>query len=134
MIHQELSRKILEAAFEVINELGAGFLESVYEKALLVALAQRGLKVQAQVPLKVKFRGVIVGDYFSDLLVEDKIVVEIKAVQVLLPEHRAQLINYLKATGIELGLLINFGNSKLEYKRAHNPDCKRTNIDHETEK
>lgn len=109
----------MEASFEVSRELGAGFLESVYEKALLVALKQKGLNAVCQVPLRVKFRGVIVGEFYADILVEEKVLVELKAVSRTLPEHKAQVINYLKATGIEVGLLINFGNAKLEYNRLH---------------
>lgn len=119
MLHDEITSKILEASFEVVNELGAGFLESVYEKAMMVALAQKGMNVRSQVRLNVKFRGVIVGEFCADLLVDEKIIVEIKAVRSLMPEHKAQVINYLKATGIEVGLLINFGNPKLEYYRLH---------------
>ncbi len=115
----EITSKILEASFEVINELGAGFLESVYEKSLMVALAQKGIVARSQVRLNVKFRGVIVGEFCADMLVDEKVIVEIKAVHRLMPEHKAQVINYLKATGIEVGLLIYFGNPKLEYSRLH---------------
>ena len=110
---------LLGACFEVAHELGAGFLESVYEKALMVALQQKGLQVQAQVPLTVKFRGVIVGEFFADIFVENKLIIELKSVSALRPEHQAQIINYLKATGIEVGLLVNFGNPRLEYRRLH---------------
>ena len=120
MLHEELTGKILEASFEVIRELGAGFLEGVYQNALLVALRQKGIKAEPRVPLLVRFRGEVVGEYFADLLVEGKVIVELKAVKTLAPEHQAQVINYLKATGIEVGLLINFGNPKLEYRRLHN--------------
>jgi len=119
MLFEELTGKVLEASFEVSRELGAGFLESVYEKALLVAFKQKGLGAVSQVPLQVKFRGVIVGEFYADILVEGKVVVELKAVSRVLPEHKAQVINYLKATGIEVGLLVNFGNPKLEYYRLH---------------
>ena len=119
MLFEELTGKILEASFEVSKELGADFLESVYEKALLVALKQKGLNVVSQVPLQVKFHGVVVGEFYADILVENKVVVELKAVSRILSEHKAQTINYLKATGIEIGLLINFGNPKLEYYRLH---------------
>ncbi len=115
--HEELTRIIIGCAFDVINELGAGFLESVYEKALLLALRQKGLSVRSQHPIKVMFRKECVGDFFADLLVEDKILIELKAVKAIAPEHQAQIINYLNATGIEIGLLINFGTPKLEYKR-----------------
>ncbi|MBK9163254.1 MAG: GxxExxY protein [Acidobacteria bacterium] len=126
MVDDELTGAIIYASFEVSNELGAGFLESVYEKALIVALAQRGLNINAQVPLKVRFRNVIVGDFFADLIVEDKVLIELKAVSRLLPEHKAQVINYLNATGIETGLLLNFGNPRVEYYRLH----KRKDPDH----
>lgn len=119
MKYEELTSKILECSFEVTKELGSGFLESVYERALVVALSQRGLKVNSQVALTVSFRGVIVGDFFADLIVEEKVLVELKAVARIMSEHKAQVINYLNATGIEVGLLINFGNPKLEYFRLH---------------
>ncbi|MEO7539625.1 MAG: GxxExxY protein [Pyrinomonadaceae bacterium] len=117
MEHEELTGKILECCFEVSKELGAGFLESVYEKALIVALCQKGLSVSAQVPIKVKFRGVIVGDFFADLVISETVLVEIKAMSRILPEHKAQVINYLNATGIGVGLLVNFGTSRIEYFR-----------------
>jgi len=115
--HEEITKTVIGCAFEVINELGAGFLESVYEKALLLALRQKGLSAIAQHPVKVLFRGECVGDFYADIFVEDKVIVELKAVKAIAPEHQAQTINYLNATGIEVGLLINFGNPKLEYKR-----------------
>jgi len=115
--HEEITKTVIGCAFEVINELGAGFLESVYEKALLLALRQKGLSAIAQHPVKVLFRGECVGDFYADIFVEDNVIVELKAVKAIAPEHQAQTINYLNATGIEVGLLINFGNPKLEYKR-----------------
>jgi len=115
--HESITGSVIGCAFEVINELGAGFLESVYEKALLLALRQKGLSALYQHPVKVMFRGECVGDFYADLFVEEKVIVELKAVKALAPEHQAQIINYLNATGIEVGLLINFGNPKLEYKR-----------------
>jgi GxxExxY protein len=119
MKHQELTGEILAACFEVMSELGHGFLESVYGKAVVIALRERGLRTEAQVPLQVHFRGQVVGDFAADVVVEGKVIVELKAVKALAPEHQAQLINYLKATGIEVGLLINFGSPRLEYKRCH---------------
>jgi len=119
MLYEELTHKILEACFEVSQEMGAGFLESVYHKSLLIALRQKGLKAQSQVPLVVKFCGEVVGEFYADVLVEDKVIVELKAVTALAPEHKAQVINYLKATGIEVGLLVNFGRPKIEYHRLH---------------
>ncbi|HXU37574.1 MAG TPA: GxxExxY protein [Blastocatellia bacterium] len=120
MLHEELTGKILEASFEVMRELGAGFLEGVYQNALLIALRQKSIKAEARVGLLVRFRGEVVGEYYADLFVEGKVIVELKAVKALAPEHLAQVINYLKATGIEVGLLINFGRPKLEYRRLHN--------------
>jgi GxxExxY protein len=120
MVYEELTEKILKACFEVSNELGSGFLESVYEKALLMVLLGMGLKVQSQVPLKVMFRGLAVGEFYPDIIVENKVLLELKAVKALAPEHSAQVINYLKATGMEVGFLINFGNAKLEYRRFGN--------------
>ena len=119
LLHEEVTGKILEACFEVINELGSGFLESVYQQALPIALRQKSLHVQVQVPMPVAFRGENVGEFYADIVVEGKVVVELKAVQAILPEHQAQLINYLKASDIEVGLLINFGRPRLEYKRLH---------------
>lgn len=111
------TKTIIGCAFEVINELGSGFLESVYEKALQVALLQVFLSVEAQKQIQVIFRGQNVGTFYADLLVENKVLIELKAVKAIQPEHQAQIINYLNATGIQVGLLINFGNSKLEFKR-----------------
>lgn len=117
MLHEELTEIILSACFEVSNELGAGFLESVYEKALLIALKDKGLTVLQQVPLKVSFRNQTVGDFVADIIAENKVLIELKSVKNLTPEHQAQIINYLRATSIEIGLLVNFGNSKLEFRR-----------------
>jgi len=120
-LYEELTKTILGACFEVSNELGAGFLESVYQNALLIVLQQKGLKVQSQFPLNVKFRGQAVGQFYADLLVEDQVIVELKAVTALTPVHQAQVINYLKGTGVEVGLLVNFGRPKIEYRRLHKP-------------
>ena len=117
MLYEDLTAKALEACFEVMKELGAGFPESVYGKALLIALQHKGLSAKAQFPLAVKFRGQTVGEFYADVLLEDKVIIELKAVRALTPEHHAQLINYLNATDIDVGLLINFGNPKLEYRR-----------------
>ncbi len=113
----EITEKIIGCAFEVINELGAGFLESVYEKAFAIALQDKGLRVKCQHPIHVRFRQRIVGEFYADLIVDEKVIIELKVAKAIAPEHQAQTINYLKATGIEVGLLINFGNPKLEYKR-----------------
>jgi GxxExxY protein len=115
--HEAITKAVIGCAFEVINELGAGFLESVYEQALLLALRQKGLSAVPQYPARVMFRGECVGDFYADIFVEEKVIVELKAVKAIAPEHQAQIINYLNATGIEVGLLINFGNPRFEYKR-----------------
>ena len=108
--HEELTRRILEACFEVINELGCGFLESVYQNALVIALQQKGLTVEAQLAMPVAFRGENVGQFYADLFVDNKVIVELKAAEALIPEHIAQVINYLKATNTDVGLLVNFGH------------------------
>ena len=117
MLHADLTEKIIGCAFEVQNELGAGFLESVYEKAMLVALADAGVSVRAQAPINVTFRGVSVGTFYADLPVGGRVIVELKTVSQLSEQRRAQVINYLNATGVPVGLLINFGNPKLQYRR-----------------
>ena len=119
MLHEELTAKILETCFEVSNELGAGFLENVYENALAIALQQKDLILETQVPLTVTFRGENVGEFFADIVVEEKVILELKAVKQLVPEHQAQVINYLRATGFDVALLVNFGRPKLEYKRLY---------------
>jgi GxxExxY protein len=120
MLYENLTKIILESCFEVSNELGIGFVESVYQNALLISLRQKGLKAKKEVVLKVKFRNVTVGEFKVDILVEDKVIIELKAVNTLVSEHKAQTINYLKASGIEVGLLVNFGNPKIEYRRFDN--------------
>jgi GxxExxY protein len=120
MIHEELTERILKTSFEVSNELGSGFLESVYQKALLLALQQGGLKVEAQKQLNVLFRGQHVGEFYADIIVEDVVLIELKATKSLTPEHSAQILNYMKATGIEVGLLVNFGTQKAEIRRFNN--------------
>ena len=116
----ELTEKVLGACFEVSNVLGIGFLESVYEKSLLIALLNRGLKAESQSPIKVFYQKQNVGEFFADIVVEDELIIEIKAVKALAPEHIAQLLNYLKATEKKRGLLVNFGRSKLEFRRFDN--------------
>jgi GxxExxY protein len=112
-----LTEKILAAAFKVQNTLGCGFLEKVYENALAVELAQRELPVEQQKALKVLYEGAVVGDYQADLVVDGRVLVECKAVSTLDPVHEAQLLNYLKVTGIRVGLLLNFARPKLHYRR-----------------
>lgn len=120
MLFEDLTRKILEASFEVSNELGVGFLESVYENALCVAMAQKHLMVARQKPLNVMFRGITVGAFKPDIIVEDKVIIELKVVENLRNEHFAQLLNYLKASEMKVGMKINFGNPILQYRRFDN--------------
>lgn len=109
--HEELTSNIIGAFFDVYNELGFGFLEDVYEQALAVRLFERGMKAERQFPIPVWFHGRRVGDYKADILVDDRIVVELKAARNIDSKHEAQLLHYLKATEFEVGLLLNFGNS-----------------------
>jgi GxxExxY protein len=114
--HGDVTEKIVQAFFHVYNVLGYGFLEKVYGKAMVIELQKRGLTVRPQVPIKVYYEGQEVGDYFADLLIEECVIAELKSVEALAEEHHAQLLNYLKATEIEVGLLLNFG-PKPEVKR-----------------
>lgn len=109
LLHAETTDLILKAYFNVYNTLGYGFLEKVYENALLIELKSMGLKAQRQVPVKVYYQEQMVGDYYADIIVEDQVIIELKAAEALCEEHEYQLINYLKATNIEIGLLLNFG-------------------------
>lgn len=109
LVHRNLSERVIGAFYDTYNELGHGFLESVYENAFAIQLEQCGLSVKRQQPVVVRYRGRVVGEFRVDLLVADVLLVEIKAVGALTSIHDAQLMNYLKATGIRLGLLVNFG-------------------------
>ncbi|KKO18908.1 MAG: GxxExxY protein [Candidatus Brocadia sp.] len=122
-MHDDLTSQIISSAFEVHNTLGSGFLEKVYENALLVELREKGLKAESQRPATVLYKDRNVGEYFADIIVENKVVLELKALEKIGDIHEIQLKNYLKATGIEVGLLINFGKS-VEVKRKYvkNPE------------
>ncbi len=119
MIDDTLSRTVIGCAMEVHRELGPGYLEKVYENALAIALSDAGINVAQQVATPAQFRGKVVGDFVADLLVEGKLIVELKAVSHLLPAHETQLVSYLKSTGMEVGLLINFGAGSLQFKRKY---------------
>jgi len=114
---QPVTQQIIGAAFEVHNVLGYGFLERVYQRAMQVELQSHSVRVELEPQIKVQFKGVIVGDYAADLLIEDKIVVELKTDPAYQSVHEAQLLNELRGTGIRLGYLINFGRERVEYKR-----------------
>ena len=113
----DITYKIRAAIFEVNRILGAGFLEKVYENALLFELRHMGLKAEAQVPIHVNYKGELAGEYFADIVVEDKVILELKSVESLQKIHEAQLLNYLKATKYKVGLLVNFTHPKAEIKR-----------------
>ena len=114
--HKDITELIIQAFYTVYNTLGYGFLEKVYQNALVIELRKLGLEVIPEATIKVYYNGQAVGEYFADLLVAGVVIVEIKAVRTLAPEHEAQLLNYLKATPYEVGLLLNFG-PKLQIKR-----------------
>jgi len=109
LLHKEITSKIIQAFYKVYNTLGYGFLEKVYENAMRIELGKSGIRVEQQKNIKVYYDSEQVGDYYADLLIENLIIVELKAAETICDEHETQLLNYLKATDIEVGLLINFG-------------------------
>jgi GxxExxY protein len=117
ILYKELSYKVVGLAMQVHTELGYGFLEKVYENALMIILRENGIKAEQQIPIKVHFHGQIVGEYIADIFVEDWIILELKAQDRIIENHKAQTLNYLKATGLRLAILMNFGKNKLEYER-----------------
>jgi GxxExxY protein len=119
MEYEDLTHKIIGCAYKVFNTLGFGFLESIYKKAMLIELTKINLKVEAEKPLKVYYENQIVGDFYIDLYIEDKIVVELKSVETLVKQHEVQLVNYLQGLQKDIGLLINFGPSGVEVKRKY---------------
>lgn len=119
--YSQLSSSILGSCFEVMNSLGIGFLETVYKNALFFALREKGLLVEIEKPFEVYFKGQKVGLYKADIVVENLIVIELKCCKSLLPEHQAQVINYLVASNLPVGLLVNFYNKQVDYKRLHHP-------------
>ena len=119
MEYEHLTEKIIGCAMKVHGTLGPGFLESVYQNALAYELRKAGLKVECEAPLQVLYEGIVVGSFFADICVEGVVLIENKAVQSLAAAHEVQLVNYLTATGIEVGLLLNFGADRLEFKRKH---------------
>jgi GxxExxY protein len=116
LIHKELTDEIIKAYYDVYNELGYGFLEKVYQNSLFIELKSRGFHVEAQKQIKVYYKGKEVGEYYADLIVNELIILELKAAEVIVKEHEWQLINYLRGTNIEVGLLLNFG-IKPEFRR-----------------
>jgi GxxExxY protein len=117
MLYEDLTGKIIKAAMKVHNTLGFGFMEKVYENALMIELELHGLKAIQQHPIIVFYQGKLVGEYIADIMVEDKIILELKSIENINKVHEAQVVNYLKAVNKEVGLLLNFGKEKLEFKR-----------------
>jgi len=122
MIEDTLTQEIIAAAYRVHNVLGGGFLEKVYENAMVIELSKRGIPVQQQYPIEVFYEGQRVGQYCTDLWVKNQVIIELKSMENLAKEHEVQLVHYLTATGVEIGLLINFGSSvtvKRKYRTYH---------------
>ena len=109
LLHKDLAKVIINCFYTVYNTLGYGFLEKVYENALAIELRERGLKAQQQYPIKVFYKRAVVGNYYADIVVEDKVLLELKAEESIAPKHKVQIQNYLKASQLELGLIFNFG-------------------------
>lgn len=120
LLHGDVTRRVIGAFYYVYNRLGHGFLESVYQKALANTLERTGARVLREAPMTVEFEGVAVGDFRADLVVDERVIVEVKAIDQLGPVHEAQLVNYLRASGIDIGLLLNFG-PKATCRRLVNP-------------
>jgi GxxExxY protein len=120
IVEKDLSYTIMQAAFEVHNQLGPGYLESLYEEAMAIELQCLGLKVERQKPIIVKYKGQAIGKHILDTVVEDKVILEYKAANELIPIHEQQALSYLKATGLPLAIVINFGTSRVQYKRVTN--------------
>lgn len=114
---EELIKTIIQCAYNVRIHLSAGFLESVYQKALMIELQEKGIHAEVEKPIDVYYKDKIVGDFRADIIVEDLIILELKAIQQLMPIHETQLVNYLTATHIDHGLLINFGSERIQIKR-----------------
>jgi GxxExxY protein len=125
LLHKDITEEIISAYYFVYNELGFGFLEKVYENAMIIELKSRGFKVESQKIVKVHFKDSIVGEYFADIIVDDKIILELKSCEALVPEHEVQLFNYLKATNIEVGLLFNFGKRAAFKRKVFTNDNKK---------
>jgi GxxExxY protein len=127
--HRDLTEKIIGTFYDVYNELGHGFLESIYEQALAIALAQAGMNVQRQVAISVWFRGQKIGDFRADMLVDASVLLELKAVRTIDQAHEKQLLNYLRATDIEVGLLLSFGERPQSRRFAYNNERKKIRVD-----
>ncbi|AWK03433.1 GxxExxY protein [Flavobacterium crocinum] len=127
LLHKEISKSILKIFYDVYNQLGYGFLEKVYQNAMYFELKAQGYKVEPQKQIKVYFKNQLVGEFYADLLIENTIIVELKACEYLISSHIAQLVNYLKSTEIEIGLLLNFGETP-EFKRVIYTNNRKSNL------
>jgi GxxExxY protein len=125
MKHEALTGKIIQCFYTVYNQLGYGFLESVYQKAMLIEEGKQGLLVESEVPISVYYDDKVIGEFYADQIVERLVIVEFKAVKALLPEHEAQLLNYLNATNCEVGLLFNFGPQPQFDRKVYDNEKKR---------
>ena len=117
ILYKDLSYNIIGLAMEVYNKLGYGFLEKVYENTLIILFKREGIKAEQQVPIKVYFEGKVVGDYVADILIKNKVIIELKSVEEIINAHKAQVLNYLTATGVHLGIILNFGKEELTFER-----------------
>ena len=131
LLHSELTSAILGCCFDVMRELGPGFLERVYKNALLMAMRQKGLEVEVERPYEIIFRGKVIGRYNADLVVNQAVIIELKCCDKLIREHQAQLFNYLKVSALPIGLLVNFRRRKLEWKRLESNEEYLDNIEDE---
>ena len=127
--YHELTRSILGCCFEVMKELGPGFFEKVYKNALLLAMREKGLQVETERPFEVIFRKKVIGRYNADLVVDKKVIVELKCCDNLIHEHQAQVFNYLRVSRLSIGLLVNFRHRKLEYQRLHQSETDEDNAE-----
>jgi len=128
-LYSNITSEVINAFYDVYNELGYGFLEKVYKNALFNELTFRGIQCRKEYPISVYYKGICVGDYFADIMIEDKVILELKAVKTILPEHLTQLNNYLRATNAEVGLLLNFGLEPQKKRVVFTNDRKKHNID-----
>ena len=129
-LHKDITQKIIKAFYNVYNTLGYGFLEKVYHNALLIELSKMGFSCHSEFPIDVYYEGSNVGKYFADIIVEGKVIIEITAKEAICEEHEYQLINYLKATDIEIGLLLNFGKNPELKRKIFTNDRKSLNTEH----
>ncbi len=124
---EDLIKQVIQCAYNVRIHLAAGFLENVYRNALMIELREMGIRAETEIPINVYYKNEIVGEYRADIIVERKIIIELKAIQRLLPVHEAQLVNYLTSTNTDHGLLINFGGERVEIKRKFRKYSHKTN-------